>query len=75
MAAMPQRDVEVRDTIDRGRGVFARRSFAPGEFILRRRRQRLDDRILEPLPPTDRPHVCQVDLRSFALVLGPGAGS
>jgi hypothetical protein len=66
------RDVEVRPTADRGLGVFVRRSFEPGERILRRRHEPVGSRAdVEALPEDLRQHVCQVDMDAFALVHPP----
>ena len=67
-------DVEVRAAGARGRGVFALRDFAPGEFIFRRRHGRivtLDE--LDSLSDEDRMHLCELDWTTFAVLLPPGA--
>ncbi len=64
-------DVEVRDAAGKGNGVFARRAFAPGEFLFRRRHVRVVDTAgVEALSPTDRMHLCELGFDRFA-VLGP----
>jgi hypothetical protein len=67
-------DVEVRDAGRRGRGVFALRDFAPGEFIFRRWHGRvvtLEE--LDTLSDEDRMHLCELDWTTFAVLLPPGA--
>jgi SET domain-containing protein len=67
-------DVEVRDAGRRGKGVFALRDFAPGEFIFRRRHGRvvtLEE--LDTLSDEDRMHLCELDWTTFAVLLPPGA--
>jgi SET domain-containing protein len=68
-----RRDVEVRATRDRGRGVFALRDFAPGELIFRRHHTSVGTRAdVGRLAPEQREHVGQVDRDRFALVAAPG---
>lgn len=66
-------DVFVRDTGIKGLGVFARRSFAPGEFIFRRRHGRMvhNDEI-PTLPDEDQRHLCELDRYHSAVLLPPG---
>jgi SET domain len=67
------RDVEVRDTDDRGRGVFARRAFAEGDFIFRRRRTNVvTSAQLDDLPEWDRIHLCELGFDRFAVLAPPG---
>jgi hypothetical protein len=64
-------DVDVRDAGSTGMGVFARRDFAEGEFIFRRRHLRVvDSRGIAALSPEDQMHLCELDWDRFA-VLGP----
>jgi SET domain-containing protein len=64
-------DVEVRDAGAKGNGVFARRPFAPGEFIFRRHHTRVVDTAgLRTLSHDDRMHLCELGFDRFA-VLGP----
>ena len=64
-------DVEVREADSKGRGVFARRDFAEGEFIFRRRHVRFVDTAgIERLEAWDRIHLCELGFDRFA-VLGP----
>jgi uncharacterized protein len=67
------RDVEVREAGAKGLGVFARRSFAPGEFIFRRRNGqivRYED--VPTLSEDDRRHLCELDFERCAVLLPPG---
>ena len=67
------RDVEVRDAGDKGRGVFARRPFARGEFIFRRRHASVvDARGIAALSAEDRMHLCELDWDRFAVLHPPG---
>jgi SET domain-containing protein len=67
-------DVEVRQTPDKGLGVFALRSFRPGDFIFRRRHgSALTAVDVANLSTDDRAHVTRLDLDRFARVLPPGA--
>lgn len=64
-------DVEVRAAGSKGLGVFARRPFATGEFIFRRRHVRVVDGAgLDSLTAEERMHLCELDWDRFA-VLGP----
>jgi hypothetical protein len=66
-------DVEVRDAGAKGRGVFARRDFAPGEFIFRRRHGRVVDAAgIASLSDDDRMHMCELSRDRFAVLLPPG---
>ena len=66
-------DVEVRPAGDKGLGVFARRSFAEGEFLFRRRHVRVVDAAgVVALPPEDRMHLCELDVDRFAVLAPPG---
>ena len=57
----------------KGLGVFARRAFAPGEFIFRRRHAReVGSSELEQLPEWDRIHLCELDVDRFAVLAPPG---
>jgi hypothetical protein len=67
-------DIEVRDAGVKGRGVFALRDFAPGEFIFRRRNGRVvAEAELESLSDEDRMHLTELGWTTFAVVLPPGA--
>ncbi|MEX2246271.1 MAG: SET domain-containing methyltransferase [Dehalococcoidia bacterium] len=66
-------DVEVREAGSKGRGVFARRRIARGEFIFRRRHGRVvDSDAIMTLSPEDRMHLCELDWDRFAVLLPPG---
>jgi hypothetical protein len=68
-----RRDLEVRETGDRGLGLFVRRAFEPGELIFRRTHTPVGSRAdVQLLSPAQREHVCQVDDDAFALVSPPG---
>jgi SET domain-containing protein len=67
-------DVEVRTAGVKGLGVFARRSFARGEFIFRRRHgQIVDERGIAALSPEDQMHLTELGRDRFAVILPPGA--
>ena len=64
-------DVEVREAGARGRGVFARRSFAAGEFLFRRRHTKVvTSAELPHATEWDRVHLCELGWDRYA-VLGP----
>jgi hypothetical protein len=66
-------DVEVRDAGTKGFGVFARRAFAPGEFVFRRRHLRVVGGAEVPaLPAEDRMHLCELSADRFAVLAPPG---
>jgi len=66
-------DVLVADTGSRGKGVFARRDFAEGEFIFRRRHGRvLPGREIPSLSDEERSHLCELDFDTYAVLLEPG---
>ena len=66
-------DVEVRAAGDKGLGVFARRSFAEGEFLFRRRHVRVvGPEGVAGLSPEDRMHLCELDVDRFAVLAPPG---
>jgi D-alanine-D-alanine ligase len=67
------RDVEVRGAGAKGRGVYARRAFAEGEFIFRRRHAcvlRATD--LPALSEWQRDHLCELGFDRFAVLAPPG---
>lgn len=67
-------DVEVRQTPDKGRGVFALRPFRPGDFIFRRRNgPSLTASDLARLSPEDQMHMTELGFDRYAVVLPPGA--
>ena len=56
------------------KGVFARREFVPGDFILRRRHGRIVDAAgIGALSPEDQVHLCELGWNRFAVLLPPGA--
>ena len=66
-------DVEVRPAGDKGKGVFALRDFAEGEFIFRRRHTReVSTEELAALPEWDRIHLCELGFDRFAILAPPG---
>lgn len=67
-------DVEVRDAGPKGKGVFAQRDFAQGEFIFRRRNGPVVMKeAIAALSPEDQMHLTELDWDRFAVVLPPGA--
>jgi hypothetical protein len=66
-------DVEVRDAGAQGRGVYARRHFAEGEFIFRRRHARVASTgELATLSEWERIHLCELGFDRFAVLAPPG---
>ncbi len=66
-------DVEVRDARSKGKGVFSRRDFLPGDFIFRRRHGKVVDAAgLNTLSPVEQMHVCELDWDRFAVLVPPG---
>ena len=66
-------DVAVRDAGRKGRGVFALRAFAKGEFIFRRRHGRIvANTRMRSLSREDRRHLCELDYTRSAVLLPPG---
>ena len=66
-------DVEIRDAGTKGLGVFARRSFAVGEFIFRRRHAVVVDRSgVSQLTDEERKHLCELGWDRFAVLTPPG---
>ena len=67
------RDVVVREAGSKGRGVFALRGFARGEFIFRRRHGRIVNTAgIASLSDEDCMHMCELGWDRFALLLPPG---
>lgn len=53
--------------------MFALRSFSPGEFIFRRRHERIvPNTELEALSDEERRHLCELDFDRSAILLPPG---
>jgi hypothetical protein len=66
-------DVEVRAAGSKGLGVFARRAFASGEFLFRRRHLVVvDEAGIEGLSDEDRMHLCELGWDRFAVLAPPG---
>jgi hypothetical protein len=66
-------DVEVRDAGSKGCGVYARRRFAEGEFIFRRRHSRvLSTDELDDVSEWERMHLCELGFDRFAVLAAPG---
>ena len=66
-------DVEVRAAGAKGRGVFARRAFARGEFIFRRRHRIIvDGRGIAGLSAQDQRHLCELGWDRYAVLHPPG---
>lgn len=66
-------DVAVGDAGAKGRGVFALRDLAKGEFIVRRRHGRtVRGEEVEALSDEDRRHLCELDWETCAVLLPPG---
>ena len=67
-------DVEVRDAGEKGLGVFARRAFANGEFIFRRRNgPTIREADIAKLSDEDQMHLTELGWDQYAVVLPPGA--
>ena len=67
-------DVEVRDTVKKGKGVFAVRDFVRGEFIFRRRNEpAISGAEIESLSDEDRMHLTELGFDAYAVVQPPGA--
>jgi SET domain-containing protein len=67
------RDVEVCEAGSKGRGVYARRAFAKGGFIFRRRHIRvLSGSELHEASEWERQHLCELDFDRFAVLAPPG---
>lgn len=66
-------DVEVRDAGSKGKGVYARRAFAEGEFIFRRRHTKiLTEAELHAATEWDRIHLCELGFDRYAVLAPPG---
>jgi hypothetical protein len=66
-------DVVARRAGAKGMGVFARRGFAPGEFIFRRRHGRIVVAAdVARLSEEERRHLCELDFDRTAVLLPPG---
>jgi [histone H3]-lysine36 N-trimethyltransferase len=68
-----RRDVVVGEAGVKGLGVFARRDFARGEFIFRRRHGSVvANRDIPSLSEEDQRHLCELDFETSAVLLAPG---
>src|SRR5262244_3102805 len=66
-------DAIVKDAGDKGKGVFALRDFAKGEFIFRRRHGRVvRNEEIAALSKEDQRHLCELDWETSAVLLAPG---
>lgn len=67
-------DVEVRYAGSKGQGAFARRAFAEGEFIFRRRHARVlcNDELYQ-VSEWDQTHLCELGFDRFAVLAPPGS--
>ena len=66
-------DVMVKEAGNKGKGVFALRGFAKGEFLFRRRYKRIiAHREISQLSEEDQRHVCELDWNTCAILLAPG---
>jgi SET domain-containing protein len=66
-------DIEVRDTATKGKGVFALRHFAAGEFIFRRRRGRIiANSEIATLSAEDQRHLDEIDEDTSEILTSPG---
>lgn len=67
------RDIEVREAGRKGKGVFALRDFARGEFIFRRRHGRVvRSTAIASLSREERRHLTELDYERSAVLLLPG---
>ncbi len=66
-------DIVVKDAGDKGRGVFALRGFARGEFVFRRRHGRVvHNRDVASLSKEGQIHLCELDWETSAVLLPLG---
>jgi SET domain-containing protein len=66
-------DIIVKDAGDKGKGVFALRDFARGEFIFRRcHGQIVRNQDIGLLSEEDQRHLCELDWENSAVLLAPG---
>jgi SET domain-containing protein len=63
----------VKEAGNKGKGVFALRDFAKGEFLFRRRYKRvISYHEISPLSEEDQRYVCEFDWNTSAILLAPG---
>ena len=68
-----KKDVVVKDAGNKGKGVFALRDFAKGEFIFRRRYSKVvANRDIASLSDEDQRHLCELDWDISAVLLPLG---
>src|SRR6266496_3491646 len=66
-------DIIVKAAGSKGKGVFALREFARGEFIFRRRHgQVVSNSEISTLSEEDQRHLCELDWERSAVLLAPG---
>src|SRR4051812_23049642 len=66
-------DIIVKEAGGKGKGVFALRDFASGEFIFRRRHgQVVSNQEISSLSEEDQRHLCELDWERSAVLLVPG---
>ena len=66
-------DIIVKEAGGKGKGVFALRDFARGEFIFRRRHgQVVGNQEISTLSEEDQRHLCELDWERSAVLLAPG---
>ena len=66
-------DIALQSAGGKGLGVFARRDFAPGDFIFRRRHGRVVcNEEIGLLSSEDQRHLCELDWETSAVLLAPG---
>lgn len=66
-------DVMVKEAGNKGKGVFALRDFAKGEFLFRRRYKRvIPHREISQLSEEDQRHLCELDWKTCTILLPPG---
>jgi hypothetical protein len=66
-------DIEVRDASAKGKGVFALRHFAAGEFIFRRRRGRIiANSGIAALSAEEQRHLDEIDENTSEILTSPG---
>jgi hypothetical protein len=65
-------DIIVKDAGNKGKGVFALRDFAPGDFIFRRHGKVIQNSDIPQLSSEDQLHFCELDWETSAILLAPG---
>ena len=68
-----KKDVVIKSASNKGKGVFALRDFANGEFIFRRRYSKVVANLdIALLSDEDQRHLCELDWDTSAVLLPPG---